>query len=222
MQGRGSAKVRDFALYGETTGETDEFVLPVRYDWSADYRGKALVVYGHTPVPEPQWLNNTVNIDTGCVFGGRLTALRYPEREIVSVPAHATYYQSRKPFLPSEVLAECASQHVADDVLDIEDVTGKRIVDTRLQPRISIREENAMAALEVMSRFAVDPKWLIYLPPTMSPTETTRMPGHDGFIVPNCFEEFYERFPNYVATWVRKRVRGCVLRPRRKTGRKSF
>jgi len=177
MQGRGSAKVRDFALYGETTGETDEFGLPVRYNWSADYRGKALVVYGHTPVPEPQWLNNTVNIDTGCAFGGRLTALRYPERETVSVPAHATYYQSRKPFLPSEVLAERAVQHAADDVLDIEDVVGKRIIDTRLQPRITIREENAMAALEVMSRFAVDPKWLIYLPPTMSPTETTRLPG---------------------------------------------
>ena len=87
MHGRGSGKVRDFALYGETTGETDEFGLPVRYNWAADYRGKALVVYGHTPVPEPLWLNNTVNIDTGCVFGGRFTALRYPEREIVSVPA---------------------------------------------------------------------------------------------------------------------------------------
>jgi protein phosphatase len=45
--------VREFALYGETTGETDEFGLPVRYNWSADYRGKALVVYGHTPVSEP-------------------------------------------------------------------------------------------------------------------------------------------------------------------------
>jgi protein phosphatase len=177
MQGRGSAKVREFALYGETTGETDEFGLPVRYNWSADYRGKALVVYGHTPVPEPMWLNNTVNIDTGCVFGGRLTALRYPEREIVSVAAHAAYYESRKPFLPSEVIAQRAVQHAADDVLDLEDVVGKRIVDTRLVPRITIREENAMAALEVMSRFAVDPKWLIYLPPTMSPSETTKLPG---------------------------------------------
>ena len=36
MQGRGSGKVRDFALYGETTGETDEFGLPVRYNWAAD------------------------------------------------------------------------------------------------------------------------------------------------------------------------------------------
>lgn len=177
MQGRGSAKVRDFALYGETTGETDDFGLPVRYNWSADYRGKALVVYGHTPVPEPLWLNGTVNIDTGCVFGGKLTALRYPEREVVSVPAKATYYESRKPFLPNEELAPRAAQHAADDVLDIDDVIGKRLIDTRLLPRITIREENAIAALEVMSRFAVDPKWLIYLPPTMSPTETSKLPG---------------------------------------------
>lgn len=177
MQGRGSAKVREFALYGETTGETDEFGLPVRYNWSADYRGRALVVYGHTPVPEPAWLNNTVNIDTGCVFGGRLTALRYPEHEIVSVPAHAAYYQSRRPFLPKSEPQERAPQHAIDDVLDLADVIGKRLVDTRLLPRITIREENAIAALEVMSRFAVDPKWLIYLPPTMSPPETTRRPG---------------------------------------------
>jgi protein phosphatase len=176
MQGRGSGKVREFALYGETTGETDDFGLPVRYNWASDYRGNAQVVYGHTPVPEPVWLNNTVNIDTGCVFGGKLTALRYPEREIVSVPARAAYYESRKPFLPNEELAPRAAQDAADDLLDIEDVVGKRIVDTRLVPRITIREENAIAALEVMSRFAVDPKWLIYLPPTMSPSETSKLP----------------------------------------------
>ena len=87
MQGRGSAKVRDFALFGETTGETDEFGLPVRYNWASEYRGRASVVYGHTPVPEPEWLNRTINIDTGCVFGGRLTALRWPEKELVSVAA---------------------------------------------------------------------------------------------------------------------------------------
>ena len=97
MHGRASAAVRSFALYGETTGETDEFGLPVRYPWAQDYRGKATVVYGHTPVPEAEWVNNTICIDTGCVFGGRLTALRYPERELVSVPAAATYYQPARP-----------------------------------------------------------------------------------------------------------------------------
>jgi protein phosphatase len=177
MQGRGSGKVREFALYGETTGETDEFGLPVRYNWASGYRGKALMVYGHTPIPEPLWLNNTVNIDTGCVFGGRLTALRYPERETVTVPAKATYYESKKPFLPAQELAPRAAQHAADDVLDIEDVIGKRLVDARLHPKITIRQENAIAALEVMSRFAVDPKWLIYLPPTMSPCETSKLPN---------------------------------------------
>jgi protein phosphatase len=176
MQGRGSGAVREFALFGETTGETDEFGLPVRYNWAADYRGKALVVYGHTPQPEPLWLNNTVNIDTGCVFGGSLTALRYPEKEIVSVRARATYYESKRPFLPEGALAPRSVQQALDDVLDLADVMGKRLVDTALLPRITIREENGIAALEVMSRFAIDPKWLIYLPPTMSPCETSKEP----------------------------------------------
>ena len=174
MHGRGSGAVREFALFGETTGETDEFGLPVRYNWAADYRGKALVVYGHTPVPEALFLNNTVNIDTGCVFGGHLTALRYPERETISVAAHRTYYEPARPFLPSKPEAVRSLQQEQDDVLDLADVTGKRLIDTRLKPKITIREENAIAALEVMSRFAVDPKWLIYLPPTMSPSETSK------------------------------------------------
>jgi polynucleotide kinase-phosphatase len=175
MQGRSSGAVRSFALFGETTGETDEFGLPVRFDWASEYRGRAMVVYGHTPVPAAQWLNNTINIDTGCVFGGKLTALRYPEKELLSVPAFKTYYESPKPFLPAEA-PELSQQHELDDVLDIDDVIGKRIINTRLHGNITIREENAIAALEVMSRFATNPKWLIYLPPTMSPSETSKRP----------------------------------------------
>jgi protein phosphatase len=178
MQGRGSGKVRDFALYGETTGETDEFGLPVRYNWAAEYRGQAVMVYGHTPVPEPEWLNRTINIDTGCVFGGKLTALRYPEKELVSIPAKHTYAQPAKPFLAEKAKAPALSaQQQHDDLLDMDDVLGKRIVSTRLHHNITIREENAIAALEVMSRFAANPKWLVYLPPTMSPSETTKEPG---------------------------------------------
>jgi protein phosphatase len=178
MQGRGSGKVRDFALYGETTGETDEYGLPVRYNWAAEYRGNAMVVYGHTPMAEPEWVNRTINIDTGCVFGGKLTALRYPERELVSVPALRTYYESAKPFLaPVETAPALTAQQQLDDLLDIEDVIGKRIINTRLHRSITIREENAITALEVMSRFAVNPKWLIYLPPTMSPCETSKRDG---------------------------------------------
>ncbi|MGN6727168.1 MAG: polynucleotide kinase-phosphatase [Tepidisphaeraceae bacterium] len=177
-QGRGSGRVREFALYGETTGETDEFGLPVRHNWAAEYRGSAMVVYGHTPVPEADWLNNTLNIDTGCVFGGKLTALRYPEREVHSVPAQQTYAQPAKPFIPVEMQAPTLSaQQQHDDVLEISDVIGKRIVTTRLMQNVTVREENGIAALEVMSRFAANPKWLIYLPPTMSPSETTDAPG---------------------------------------------
>lgn len=176
MQGRGSSRVRDFALYGETTGETDEFGLPVRYNWAAEYRGSAIVVYGHTPTPEPEWLNRTINIDTGCVFGGKLTALRYPERELVAVAARQAYAQPSRP-LAAAAAPTLSAQQRHDDVLDIADVLGKRLIDTRLHGRVMIREENAITALEVMSRFAVNPKWLIYLPPTMSPAETSARPG---------------------------------------------
>jgi polynucleotide kinase-phosphatase len=176
MQGRGSAKVRDFALFGETTGETDEFGLPVRHNWASEYRGSANVVYGHTPVPEPEWLNRTINIDTGCVFGGRLTALRWPEKELVSVPARATYAEPARPFAGAAG-SSLTAQQANDDLLDIDDVRGKRIVETRLHRNLTIREENAAAALEVMSRFAANPKWLIYLPPTMSPSETSKREG---------------------------------------------
>lgn len=176
MQGRGSAKVRDFCLYGETTGETDEYGLPVRYNWAAEYRGKAMVVYGHTPVPEAEWLNRTINIDTGCVFGGKLTALRYPEQELVPVPARAVYSE---PVRPPEASKDDqrSSQQQHDDLLNIDDVTGKRIVQTRLRNNVTIREENSIAALETMSRFAINPKWLIYLPPTMAPCGTSDKSG---------------------------------------------
>ncbi len=172
MQGRASSRVRAFALYGETTGEMDELGLPVRLDWAADYRGPATVVYGHTPVAEPRWLNRTINVDTGCVFGGALTALRYPELELVSVPARAVYAGTSRPFLAEESALTPQQEH--DDVLDLEDVLGKRIIHTRLRNDVTIREENAAAALEAMSRFAVNPKWLVYLPPTMSPSETSQ------------------------------------------------
>jgi protein phosphatase len=174
-QGRASGRVRDFALFGETTGETDEFGLPIRYNWAADYRGTAAVVYGHTPVPEAEWINNTINIDTGCVFGGRLTALRWPERELVSVAAHETYAQPARPLTSTG--GEASPTSSSDTLLRIEDVVGKQLVATRLAGNVILEENQAAAALEVMSRFALDPRWLIYLPPTMSPSETSRQPG---------------------------------------------
>jgi len=177
MQGRGSGAVRAFCLYGETTGEIDEFGLPVRYNWASEYRGKAKVVYGHTPIPKAEWLNKTIDIDTGCVFGGELTALRYPEEELVSVKAAKVYSEPVKP-LELEQDSNLSHQQEYDDLLNIDDVIGKRIVQTRLRNNLTIREENSIAALEVMSRFAINPKWLIYLPPTMSPCATSELPNY--------------------------------------------
>jgi len=232
--GRASGRVRSFALYGDTTGETDEFGLPVRYPWANDYRGRAMVLYGHTPTPDPEWVNNTMCLDTGCVFGGRLTALRYPEKEIVSVPAGRVWYEPARPFPPSAPSSSGASgedgaggidgasgdgdssgidgaistggegrlraagagtvyeagagtgYEAATEpnaparrdpgVLNITDVLGKRVIETGHHGRVTVREENAAGALEVMSRFAVDPRWLLYLPPTMAPSPTSSRP----------------------------------------------
>jgi protein phosphatase len=175
-QGRSSARVRDFALFGETTGESDEFGLPVRVDWAADYRGRAAVVYGHTPVVEPQWVNDTLDLDTGCVFGGRLTALRWPERELVSVPAARTYYEPARPLVARGAEEAAVDAERPPFLLDLTDVAGRRVIETRLARTVSVREENAAAALEVMSRFAIDPRWLVYLPPTMAPCATAKRP----------------------------------------------
>ncbi|MEZ4379937.1 MAG: polynucleotide kinase-phosphatase [Nannocystaceae bacterium] len=168
--GRASGRVRSFAMYGETSGEIDAFGHPVRAPWAEAYRGAATVVYGHTPTPVAEWVNNTICIDTGCCFGGKLTALRYPERELVEVEAAEVYYASTKP-LARPTAAETDGRR-APGIIDVRDVTGKRQVETRVLAQVTLREENAVAALEVMSRFAVDPRWLIYLPPTMSPSET--------------------------------------------------
>ncbi|MFE9999966.1 polynucleotide kinase-phosphatase [Streptomyces avermitilis] len=170
--GRTSGRVRSHALYGDTTGETDEFGLPVRYPWAEDYRGRAAVVYGHTPVPQATWLNNTICLDTGAVFGGKLTALRWPERELVDVPAERVWYEPARP-----LATEAPGGHEGRP-LDLADVRGRRVVETRHAGRVSVREENAAAALEVMSRFAVDPRLLPYLPPTMAPTATSHRDGY--------------------------------------------
>ncbi|NUT40392.1 MAG: polynucleotide kinase-phosphatase [Thermoactinospora sp.] len=188
--GRASGRVRSFALYGDTTGETDEYGLPVRYPWAEEYRGRAMVVYGHTPTIEPTWINNTICLDTGAVFGGSLTALRYPEKELVSVPAEQVWYESVKPL--------SAPGYRDPGTLDIGDVQGTRHIETRFLSRVKIPEENAASALEVMSRFAVDPRWLLYLPPTMAPPETSKL---DGYL-----EHPHEAFEEFAAAGVKEVV----------------
>ncbi|MEV4501958.1 polynucleotide kinase-phosphatase [Streptomyces klenkii] len=190
--GRTSGRVRSHALYGDTTGETDEFGLPVRYPWAEDYRGRAAVVYGHTPNPSATWLNNTICLDTGAVFGGKMTALRWPERELVDVPAEQVWYEPARP------LASDAPGGADGRPLDLTDVTGRRVVETRHMGRVAVKEENAAAALEVMSRFAVDPRLLPYLPPTMAPCATSQEEGY--------LEHPAEAFAAYRADGVRQVV----------------
>ncbi|WP_420626969.1 polynucleotide kinase-phosphatase [Candidatus Poriferisodalis sp.] len=169
--GRSSGRVRSIALYGDTDGETDEYGLPVRYRWVEDYSGDAAVVYGHVPVPVAQWVNNTICIDTGAVFGGQLTALRWPEKQLISVEAAEEYYEPIRP-----VDADAAGRPALS--LDITDVLGKHRIDTSLGGRLTIDADRSSAALEVMSRFAVDPRWLVYLPPTMAPANTSERLGY--------------------------------------------
>ena len=181
--GRTSGRVRSLALYGDTSGETDQYGLPVRYPWADDYRGKAAVVYGHIPVSTPCWVNNTICLDTGAVFGGELTALRWPERELVSVPAQQEYCAPVRPLDGDGGGGGDGDGHPVGSgrpgssrpprLLDVDDVLGKYFVETSLAGRLAIEGERSSAALEVMSRFAVDPRWLVHLPPTMAPTGTS-------------------------------------------------
>lgn len=168
--GRASGRVRQFALYGDTTGETDEFGLPVRYPWADEYRGRAMVVYGHTPTTRLEWINNTLCLDTGCAFGGRLSVLRYPERETVQVDAHAVHYEPAKPFT--------TSTGRGTDELRLTDVLGQHHVETAHHGRVAVRADSAAGALEVMSRFALHPSLVPYLPPTMSPVASSRRDGY--------------------------------------------
>ncbi len=105
------------------------------------------MVYGHTPLGEVQSVNNTVCIDTGCVFGGKLTCYRYPEREIVQVLAHEEYYRAAK-------LLSVASDK-RDDMLNIDDVLGNKYLYTKLRSNIKINEENLkpLIALLIMNHY---------------------------------------------------------------------
>ncbi|MDW9481370.1 polynucleotide kinase-phosphatase [Sinorhizobium meliloti] len=173
-----SKAMREFAVYGPKT-PPDAQGKSERVDWAKDYRGKTAVVYGHVACDEAVWLNNTICIDTGCVYGGELTALRWPEKELVSVSASRSYAELEKPLF---------SRKDNRGFLELShaDVTGKKYIETSLARRVTIEADQMAAAMETMSRFTIDPRMLVYLPPTMSPVESSSMPGflehpHEAF-----------------------------------------
>ncbi len=174
MHGRSSAEIHSFCLYGETTGESDEFGLPVRQNWAGDYGGKALVVYGHTPIPEPLWQNNTVNIDTGCVFGGELTALRYPERTTVAVAARQIWSE---PMRPMHWTKDKKSSEWADHSIDTNWTSPKMLVSTSDGYNLNLDDGSYWTLATQMAVGSVHLRWLIYAPPSMSPPTTSSLPG---------------------------------------------
>ncbi|GHG10492.1 polynucleotide kinase-phosphatase [Deinococcus piscis] len=169
-QGRASARVRSFALYGDVDGSVDAAGLPLRRDWAAEYDGAALVVYGHTPVAGVRRVRNTVNIDTGCVFGGSLTALRYPEGETVSVPAAAIY---AAPPASMTQLAVAPTEAQPAALFDLATFFSSYTLDTRAGGQIRVPAASRPDAVSVYSMHGVDPRLCAYLPPTMSPVATS-------------------------------------------------
>ncbi len=169
MHGREAPSVLDFALYGDTIGEIDKMGLPVRRIWAADYRGDPYILYGHVAVRKAEWLNRTLDLDTGCVFGGSLTAMRYPEMELVTIPARRKYVGRAQSVSTHGESPDLTLQQRHDEILRYEDVSGRRWIETSLGRRIGLTAMEIATAIETMNRFAVDPRWVIYLPPTMSP-----------------------------------------------------
>ena len=179
-QGRASARVRDFCLYGETTGETDEFGLPVRYNWAAGYRGSGdggLRSYpgGGTRLAQ-QYHQHRYGL---CLWR---------QADHAALPGKKSWYRFLRrgstmnrrnpwPRLPSRKNPLGPAKPAPQTSWTSTTCWGKRIVATRLRGNITVREENSAAALEVMSRFALDPRWLVYLPPTISPCDSSRQPG---------------------------------------------
>lgn len=175
MHGRSGRAVRSYCLYGPTTDEPDETGLPVRLPWFYDYEGQAAIVYGHTPVTQPAWINRTINIDTGCVFGGRLTALRYPSNELVSVPARQVYA------VPSRPPDTGFSRRDHWQVPTAGQLQGRHSLTTHLYGQIGIRPHQSAAALDRLSHSAADPRWLVYLPPVPVPATDGRTEAAIGY-----------------------------------------
>lgn len=92
LHGDDSAFARHMAVYGVPHGLPGGGTLATRHSWIADYSGTAAVVHGHTPVRRAAWRRNSIDIDTGCVYGGRLTALRWPDKTLVSIGALDTHH----------------------------------------------------------------------------------------------------------------------------------
>ena len=198
--GSDSSAARDAAIHGAYTGDFDDRAMPVRDDWASGYRGAAAVVQGHTPVAEVEWFNNTICIDTGCVFGDRLTALRWPERELVSLQASDAWGKSaRGPLPPRRQATRPAVSHAAPLPTAANAIaTLRRLAAAEVARLTDVTAENPPAR---------DP-WVIHLPPTMSCCD----PSHHG----EGLEHPLGAFAHYAAAGLRE-----VICEEKQTGLRS-
>ena len=170
MIGKAGKVLLSFTLYGQTTGETDDFGLPVRQDWAANYSGKATIVYGHSVTVTPKFVGKTICLDSGCCFGGKLTALRYPEKELVSVPALKVYVEPVSPLVSEEVIKAEAKDNYLPEV---QTLLSKYHAKTRFDTTFNVTLGLAAAAFETLALNAVAPNWLIFVPPTTGTVDSS-------------------------------------------------
>lgn len=179
--GKDSPRIRDFCRYGDVTGLTENG-RPIRSDWYTEHQSPLLIIWGHDPQPKPLKINQTLNIDQGVVFGGALTALRYPEETVESVPAMQDYAQdAQNPLL--------AAQAKRFDPPNIQQFINGFQVET-VFGHISIQAGQAKAAIDTVSHYTVPLEQLVYIPPTMSPTPVTSS-------LPDYLEHPQEAFDYY-------------------------
>lgn len=171
--GKQSKRISDFCRYGDTDG-LDESGKPIRKDWYVGHQSGELIVWGHDPSPQPAEVNNTINIDQGVVFGGRLTSYRYPEKTFVSVKAQKDYAAD-----PDSFLQKWKRERFSPP--NIQSLLTGYSVSTEDYGEIRIQEEYVKSSIEEISHYTIPIEELVYIPPTMSPTTE-----------PSSFEDYLE------------------------------
>jgi polynucleotide kinase-phosphatase len=189
--GKQSPRISDFCRYGDSEG-LDESGKPIRKDWTVSHKSSELILWGHDPKPQPLLVNNTLNIDQGVVFGGSLTAYRYPEKQFVSVKAKQDYAN-----VPDNPLKEWERKRLAAPNI-MKFLEGYSVL-TEQYGEIRIYDDGVKPALDDLSHFTLPLEDIVYLPPTMSPTPK-----------PSGLEEYLEHpqeaFEYYQANGVDKMV----------------
>ncbi|MDQ0269625.1 polynucleotide kinase-phosphatase [Cytobacillus purgationiresistens] len=159
--GKQSKVISDFCRFGDTDG-FDENNQPIRKDWFTHHRNGQLIVWGHDPKPQPLLVNNTINIDQGVVFGGKLTAYRFPEKTFTSIHALEDYAgEDQNPLI--EWKAKRLDPPNIGNFID-----GFKVL-TENHGEVRIHADYVKPAIDLISTSTIPIEQLVYLPPTMSP-----------------------------------------------------